>query len=47
MVETQVVPQGVAGREIWLGVDLQSKGRSKHHRLDAKWRVAEGGGKRR
>ena len=34
-VQTQVMLQGSAGREIWLGVDLRRGG--KDHKLDAEW----------
>ena len=36
-VQSQVILQGRAGREIWLEVDLHEHGRNKTHRLDAEW----------
>ena len=37
-VQSQVILQGPAGREIWLGVDLRRGRRGREdHRLDAEW----------
>ena len=36
-VQTQVILQGNAGRETWLGVDLLEGGGRKDYRLDAEW----------
>ena len=44
-VQTQVVLQGVAGEEIWLGVDLQRGGANITSCMGAEWRAAEEGGK--
>ena len=36
-IQTQVVLQGVAGGETWLGVDLRRRGANTTGRLGAQW----------